>query len=143
MSVVLPIHTAFDAMSIETAQKTALTTHGGQGEERVSDWPEMRIYTDCEEMEMIKAALETALKTALMQKPDKVLVRMAKIIQMILRNKKETVVSLAQVLGVSLRTLGVDMALLKTIHAVDRIGPDNGGEWVVLLDYGHSNVQRG
>lgn len=143
MSVVLPIHTAFDVMSIETAQKTALTTHGGQGEERVSDWPEMRIYTDCEEMEMIKAALETALKTALMQKPDKVLVRMAKIVQMILRNKKETVVSLAQVLGVSLRTLGVDMALLKTIHAVDRIGPDNGGEWVVILDYGHSNVQRG
>ena len=94
-------------------------------------------------MEMIKAALETALKTALMPKPDKVLVRMAKIVQMILRNKKETVASLAQVLGVSLRTLGVDMALLKTIHAVDRIGPDNGGEWVVLLDYGHSNVQKG
>ena len=70
-----------------------------------------------------------------MSKPDKILVRMARIVQMILRNKIETAASLAHKLGVSLRTLGVDIALLKKIHAIDRIGPDNGGEWIVQLKW--------
>ena len=70
-----------------------------------------------------------------MSKPDKILVRMARIVQMILRNIIETAASLAHKLGVSLRTLGVDIALLKKIHAIDRIGPDNGGEWIVLLKW--------
>jgi predicted HTH transcriptional regulator len=54
---------------------------------------------------------------------------------MVLRNKNETAGSLANMLDVSLRTLGVDLALLKKIHALDRIGPDNGGEWAVLLKW--------
>lgn len=139
LSVILPIHSAFGVMSAETAQKTAfktaLTSGEGQKGEKPSNGPKMRIYTDSEELELIKGALKTALKTALMQRPGKILVRMAGIVQMILRDKKATVVSLSQRLGVSLRTLGVDMALLKKIHAIDRVGPDNGGEWVVLLRF--------
>lgn len=56
------------------------------------------------------------------------------------KSEKETerasrAASLAHKLGVSLRTLGVDIALLKKIHAIDRIGPDNGGEWIVQLKW--------
>jgi len=115
--------------------KTALTSQDVKSGENLAKACNVHIYTDCEELEMIKDALKTALKTALMLKTDKILVRMARIVQMILRNKNETAASLAQGLGVSLRTLGVDIALLKKVHAIDRIGPDNGGEWVVLLKW--------
>ena len=122
-------------ISQRTALKTAPTSHGVINGEPCEDNSNIRIYTDCEELEMIKTALKTALKTTLMSKPDKILVRMTRIVQMILRNKIETAASLAHKLGVSLRTLGVDIALLKKIHAIDRIGPDNGGEWIVLLKW--------
>ena len=118
-------------ISQRTALKTAPTSLGVINGETREDNSNIRIYTDCEELEMIK----TALKTALMSKPDKILVCMARIAQMILRNKIETVASLAHKLGLSLRTLGVDIALLKKIHAIDRIGPDNGGEWIVLVKW--------
>ena len=139
LSVTLPVNPHFCEMenpisqrtALKTAQKTALTSHGVKNVEPRDNNSNIRIYTDCEELEMVK----TALKTALMSKPDKILVRMAKIVQMILRNKFETAASLAHGLGVSLRTLGVDIALLKKIHAIDRIGPDKGGEWVVLLKW--------
>ena len=135
LSVTLPVNPHFREMenpiSQRTALKTAPTSHGVINGEPCEDNSNIRIYTDCEELEMIK----TALKTALMSKPDKILVRMARIVQMILRNKIETAASLAHKLGVSLRTLGVDIALLKKIHAIDRIGPDNGGEWIVQLKW--------
>ena len=135
LSVTLPVNPHFREMenpiSQRTALKTAPTSHGDINGETCEDNSDIRIYTDCEELEMIK----TALKTALMSKPDKILVCMARIAQMILRNKIETVASLAHKLGLSLRTLGVDIALLKKIHAIDRIGPDNGGEWIVLVKW--------
>lgn len=44
--------------------------------------------------------------------------------------------SFVRVFGVSMRTLGVDMVLLNTIRAVDRLCPDCGGELVVHPDHG-------
>ena len=107
LSVTLPVNPHFREMenpiSQRTALKTAPTSHGVTNGETCEDNSNIRIYTDCEELEMIK--------TALMSKLDKILVRMARIVQMILRNKIETAASLAHKLGMSLRTLGVDIAL--------------------------------
>ena len=120
----------------------ALTSQRGtnkdNGEESVRFADSGRIVgvmTAEEELEHIKVALKTALKTALIRRPAKVVERMGILLQQLLRDKDITIVALASLLGASRRTVQEDIAILKNLKVLDRIGPDNGGEWVVLLKW--------
>ena len=90
------------------------------------------VMTAEEELEHIKVALKTALETALIRRPAKVIERMGLLLQQLLRDKDITIVALASLLGASRRTVQEDIAILKNLKVLDRVGPDNGGEWVVL-----------
>ena len=90
---------------------------------------------DPNEVERIKVALKTALKTALIHRSAKVVERMGGVLQQLLRDKNVTIIALASLLGASRRTVQEDIAILKNLKVLDRIGPDNGGEWVVLLKW--------
>ena len=83
----------------------------------------------------IKVALKTALKTALIHRSAKVVERMGILVQQLLRDKTITIVALASLLGASRRTIQEDISILKDVKVLDRVGPDNGGEWVVLLKW--------
>ena len=129
-----------DPISERTALKTALTSQMGtnkdKGEEcvRLADSGRIvGVMTAEEELEHIKVALKTALKTALIRRPAKVIERMGLLLQQLLRDKDITIVALASLLGASRRTVQEDIAILKNLKVLDRVGPDNGGEWVVLL----------
>ena len=146
LSVTLPVNPHFCEMegpiSQRTALKTALTSQRGtnknNGEESVRLADSGRIVgvmTAEEELEHIKVALKTALKTALIRRPAKVVERMGLLLQQLLRDKDITIVALASLLGASRRTVQEDIAILKNLKVLDRIGPDNGGEWVVLLKW--------
>ena len=63
-----------------------------------------------EELEHIKVALKTALKTALIRRPAKVIERMGLLLQQLLRDKDITIVALASLLGASRRTVQEDIA---------------------------------
>ena len=105
------------------------------------------VMTAEEELGLIKSALQIALKVApekfMVQKcspkSESVLERRAKIIQHILRDKQITILSLAESLSASLRTLKADVSLLRNIGALKRIGANKNGSWVVLLDYGRES----
>ena len=146
LSVILPVNPHFrkmeDPISQRTALKTALTSQRGtnknNGEESVRLADSGRIVgvmTAEEELEHIKVALKTALKTALIRRPAKVVERMGILLQQLLRDKDITIVALASLLGASRRTVQEDIAILKNLKVLDRVGPDNGGEWVVLLKW--------
>jgi predicted HTH transcriptional regulator len=146
LSVILPVNPHFrkmeDPISERTALKTALTSQMGtnkdKGEEcvRLADSGRIvGVMTAEEELEHIKVALKTALKTALIRRPAKVVERMGILLQQLLRDKDITIVALASLLGASRRTVQEDIAILKNLKVLDRIGPDNGGEWVVLLKW--------
>ena len=146
LSVILPVNPHFrkmeDPISERTALKTALTSQMGtnkdKGEEcvRLADSGRIvGVMTAEEELEHIKVALKTALKTALIRRPAKVIERMGLLLQQLLRDKDITIVALASLLGASRRTVQEDIAILKNLKVLDRIGPDNGGEWVVLLKW--------
>jgi DNA-binding Lrp family transcriptional regulator len=60
---------------------------------------------------------------------------MGLLLQQLLRDKDSTIVALASLLGASRRTVQEDIAILKNLKVLDRIGPDNGGEWLVLLKW--------
>ena len=60
---------------------------------------------------------------------------MGGVLQQLLRDKNVTIIALASLLGASRRTVQEDIAILKNLKVLDRIGPDNGGEWVVLLKW--------
>ena len=131
-----------DPISERTALKTALTSQMGtnkdKGEEcvRLADSGRIvGVMTAEEELEHIKVALKTALKTALIRRPAKVIERMGLLLQQLLRDKDITIVALASLLGASRRTVQEDIAILKNLKVLDRVGPDNGGEWVVLLKW--------
>ena len=57
------------------------------------------------------------------------------LVQQLLRDKTITIVALASLLGASRRTIQEDISILKDVKVLDRVGPDNGGEWVVLLKW--------
>ena len=150
LSVTLPVNPHFCEMenpisqrtALKTAQKTALTSqrgaYNGIGCEYggLADHGRIvEVMTAEEELEHIKVALKTALKTALIHRPVKVVERMGILLQQLLRDKDITIVALASLLGASRRTVQGDIALLKNLKVLDRIGPDNGGEWVVLLKW--------
>ena len=127
-----------DPISERTALKTALTSQMGtnkdKGEECVRLADSGRIV-GVMTAEDIKVALKTALKTALIRRPAKVIERMGLLLQQLLRDKDITIVALASLLGASRRTVQEDIAILKNLKVLDRVGPDNGGEWVVLLKW--------
>ena len=150
LSVTLPVNPHFFEMenpisqrtALKTAQKTALTSqrgaYNGIGSEcgGLADHGRIvEVMTAEEELEHIKVALKTALKTALIHRPVKVVERMGILLQQLLRDKDITIVALASLLGASRRTVQEDIAILKNLKVLDRIGPDNGGEWVVLLKW--------
>jgi predicted HTH transcriptional regulator len=146
LSVILPVNPHFrkmeDPISERTALKTAFTSQMGtnkdKGEEcvRLADSGRIvGVMTAEEELEHIKVALKTALKTALIRRPAKVIERMGLLLQQLLRDKDITIVALASLLGASRRTVQEDIAILKNLKVLDRVGPDNGGEWVVLLKW--------
>ena len=87
------------------------------------------------EWAQIKVALKIALKTALIRRSAKVVERMGILLQQLLRDKDITIGVLASLLGASRRTVQEDIAILKSLKVLDRIGPDNGGEWGVLLKW--------
>ncbi len=142
----LPVNPHFcemeDPISQRTALKTALTSqremNKGKSEEcdKLSDSCRIvEVITAEEELDHIKVALKTALKTALIHRSAKVVERMGVLLQQLLRDKDITIVALASLLGASRRTVQEDIAFLKNLKVLDRIGPDNGGEWVVLLTW--------
>ena len=148
--VTLPVNPHFCEMenpisqrtALKTARETALTSqrgaYNGIGCEYGGFADHGRIVevmTAEEELEHIKVALKTALKTALIHRPVKVAERMGILLQQLLRDKDITIVALASLLGASRRTVQGDIAILKNLKVLDRIGPDNGGEWVVLLKW--------
>ena len=126
------------SISQRTALKTALTSHRGTNNDNDEESGELADYgriaevmTAEEELEHIKVAL----KTALIHRPAKVVERMGILLQQLLRDKDITIVALASLLGASRRTVQEDIAILKNLKVLNRIGPDNGGEWVVLLRF--------
>ena len=144
LSVTLPVNPHFCEMegpiSQRTAVKTALTSQRGENKEkgvkggRLADSGRIvEVMTAEEELEHIKVALKTALKTALIHRSAKVVERMGILLQQVLRDNDITIIALASLLGASRRTVQEDIAILKNLKVLDRIGPDNGGEWVVLL----------
>ena len=142
LSVTLPVNPHFCKMENPISQKTALTSQGGAnkdiGEEFVKLADTERIVgvmTAEEELAQIKVALKIALKTALIRRSAKVVERMGILLQQLLRDKDITIGVLASLLGASRRTVQEDIAILKSLKVLDRIGPDNGGEWVVLLKW--------
>lgn len=146
LSVTLPVNPHFCEMespiSQKTALKTALTLQRGTNKDNDEKSGELadtgrivEVMTSEEELEHIKVALKTALKTALIRRSAKVVERMGILLQQLLRDKDITIVALASLLGASRRTVQEDISILKNIKALDRIGPDNGGEWVVLLKW--------
>ena len=139
LSVILPVNPHFRKMEDPISERTALTSQRGtnkdNGEEctRFADSGRIvGVMTAEEELEHIKVALKVALKTALIRRPAKVVERMGILLQQLLRDKDITIVALASLLGASRRTVQEDIAILKNLKVLDRVGPDNGGEWVVL-----------
>ena len=65
-------------------------------------------------------------------------VRLSNIIQSMRRDSHIGLELLSKQLNVSRRTLQQDVKSLKSAGFVDREGPDFGGSWVVLLDYGRN-----
>ena len=146
LSVTLPVNPHFCEMegsiSQRTALKVALTSQRGtnkdEGEEcgrSANSGRIVEVMTAEEELEHIKVALKTALKTALIHRSAKVVERMGILLQQLLRDKDVTIIALASLLGASRRTVQEDIAMLKNLKVLDRIGPDNGGEWVVLFKW--------
>ena len=146
LSVILPVNPHFrkmeDPISQRTALKTALTSQRGTNKDNGEECVRLTdsgcivgVMTAEEELEHIKVALKTALKTALIRRPTKVVERMGILLQQLLRDKDITIVALASLLGASRRTVQEDIAILKNLRVLDRVGPDNGGEWVVLLKW--------
>ena len=146
LSVILPVNPHFREMenpiSERTALKTALTsqrgTHKEEGEERgkfADSGRVVEVMTAEEELAHIKVALKVALKTALIHRSAKVVERMGILLQQLLRDKDITIVALASLLGASRRTVQEDIAILKGLKVIDRVGPDNGGEWIVQLKW--------
>ena len=138
LSVMLPVHSAFSATSEKVAskvalmpEKVALTSDDAKLCENRCQSSGLAVYSADDELAMIKVAL----KVALIKKGTKVVDRMACIIQMILRNRKVTVPQLVELLSEPRRTIQMSIALLKRIRAIERVGPDNGGEWKVVLKY--------
>lgn len=146
LSVTLPVNPHFcemeDPISQRTALKTALTSQRGKYKEKGENGSGLadsgrivEVITAEEELTHIKVALKIALKTALIHRSAKVVERMGVLIQQLLRDKDVTIIALASLLGASRRTVQEDIAILKNLKVLDRIGPDNGGEWVVLLKW--------
>ena len=140
-SVTLPVNPHFREMenpiSQRTALKTALTSQREMNKENTGDLTNsghiVEVMTAEEELKHIKVALKTALKTALTHRSAKVVERMGVLLQQLLRDKNITIIALASLLGASRRTVQEDIAILKNLKVLDRIGPDNGGEWVVMM----------
>lgn len=146
LTVTLPVNPHFcemeSSISQRTALKTALTSHRETNNDNDEESGELadhgriaEVMAAEEELEHIKVALKTALKTALIHRPAKVVERMGILLQQLLRDKDITIVALASFLGASRRTVQEDIAVLKNLKVLNRIGPDNGGEWVVLLRF--------
>lgn len=94
-----------------------------------------RNISTADNFEQIKVALNVALKCALVKKSEKIVERMARVVQMMMRDRQITLLQLVESLSVPRRTIQLDVALLKRLGVIDRIGPDNGGKWDVRLTW--------
>lgn len=94
-----------------------------------------RNISTADNFEQIKVALNVALKCALVKKSEKIVERMARVVQMMMRDRQITLLQLVESLSVPRRTIQLDVSLLKRLGVIDRIGPDNGGNWEVRLTW--------
>lgn len=156
LSVTLPVNPHFcemtsemtsemeDPISQRIASEIGLKTTGSALFSNDNKAPTSRhivsVITAEEELALIKTALKkaTPISQIISQRrnAEDIYTRLANIIQSIRRDSAIDLETLSRQLGVTRRTLQQDVKHLKNAGFLRRRGPDYGGSWIVLLDYG-------
>ena len=157
LSVTLPINPHFCEMNCEMknpisqtiapetsliSQRGPLNNRGENGGKSAIFGHVVEVITAEEELALINSALKSTplISQIISQRrnAEDIYVRLSNIIQFMRRDSHIGLKLLSKQLNVSRRTLQQDVKSLKSAGFVGREGPDCGGSWVVLLDYGRN-----
>jgi predicted HTH transcriptional regulator len=157
LSVTLPINPHFCEMNCEMknpisqtiapetsliSQRGPLNNRGENGGKSAIFGHVVEVITAEEELALINSALKSTplISQIISQRrnAEDIYVRLSNIIQFMRRDSHIGLELLSKQLNVSRRTLQQDVKSLKSAGFVGREGPDCGGSWVVLLDYGRN-----
>ena len=107
-----------------------------------NNWGEPQLLNklDVDEVELVlpvpstKATSDTAPVNASANAPVKLNKTQSAIIKVLLKDNRATYEDLARTIGVDRTTIRRNIAVLKEIGAIRRVGEDKNGYWEVLLD---------
>ena len=152
LSVTLPVNPHFCEMTCEMESpisqriapeigpKTAGSALSSTGNKVSIPRHIVSVITAEEELALIKTALKKVppISQIISQRrnAEDIYMRLANIIQSIRRDSAIDLETLSRQLGVTRRTVQQDVKHLKNAGFLRRRGPDYGGSWIVLLDYG-------
>ena len=152
LSVTLPVNPHFCEMTCEMdspisqriapeiGPKTAESALSSNGNKVSISRHIVSVITAEEELALIKTALKKVppISQIISQRrnAEDIYMRLANIIQSIRRDSAIDLETLSRQLGVTRRTVQQDVKHLKNAGFLRRRGPDYGGSWIVLLDYG-------